>query len=339
MNSKTSPVRCNLCQSDNPKIAYTKFGLNLVRCKNCGLIYAHPRLRHDEIIKRYNDSYFYDEYLPIFEATRNSFDLEILKSHYSDFLSLIETYSCLEKNLIDVGCGPGFFLKAAEEWGWQTKGVEISKVAADYANKVVHVDVYNGRLEDAELPSGSFNVVTLLDVIEHLENPKQTLRQIHRILNKGGKIILNTPDYYSLSRNILKKDWAVLSPAEHLYNFSQKTLSQMLSEAGFRVIEIQNLFSFDPDCTHNKKSWRYKIWKTLYGKMKEKTILKKIYFFERSRHTEISQSDTEKKHKDIHSSWNKKFKLRIYKTLKKCFRGDKIIAVAEKIEHESETDQ
>jgi len=278
---------CLLCGCQKFKTVCQKFEHYLVRCSQCGLVYSWPPIPEDVLLQRYTDDYLFQEYLPIFKADRRSFQLDLIQSHYSFFLHLLDNYSGSGRKILDIGCGPGFFLKAASQKGWQGEGVEISEAAVEYANRIVGVKVHLGKIEDVDFPPESFDVITLLDSLEHLMDPLRVLCKCYKILKKRGFIIIDTPDYQSFSRFILGKDWAVLSPWEHLTNFSEKTLGLLLRKAGFIDFIIYNQFRFNPENTHNKNNFRYRLWKRMHEKIGRTRLFNKWQTFNQY---ELSQS-------------------------------------------------
>jgi SAM-dependent methyltransferase len=135
--------------------------------------------------------------------------------------------------LLDVGCGAGFFLKVTVEAGWDGTGIDLSPDAVAFARDRLGLDVIAGRMQDSELSESTFDVVTLLETIEHLFDPMSVLRQAHCILRPGGLIAVTTPNLNSLAFKFLGLDWSILSPTEHLYYFTERTIQQMLIRAGF----------------------------------------------------------------------------------------------------------
>jgi len=111
--SKTEYINCPICPNDAYKKILTKFEMNLVKCNNCGLIYVNLVLQELELSKRYTWSFFFDEYLPIFEANSTHYHFNIIRSHFFLFLQLVTKYFVPGKRLPDGGCGAGFFMKAA----------------------------------------------------------------------------------------------------------------------------------------------------------------------------------------------------------------------------------
>jgi len=328
---QTESINCPLCQKNDCKKFLTKFEMNLVRCRKCGLIYANPRIHESELSRRYASSFFFDEYLPAFEATSKRYDLTIIRSHFFLFLQLITKYYTPGKRFLDVGCGAGFFLKAAEEIGWEAEGVEISPVASDYAQNIVKVKVLEGKLEDLRLPAEKYDLVVLIETLEHLMNPLETLNEINRLLKKQGILIICTPDYKSLSRLFLGNNWAVLSPEEHFSVFTQKNLFRILQEAKFCVLGIRNLLQFNPEYTHDKKRLGYFLFKNLYKKIKKLKIMEKATLFEYADIMNIEDnSPIEAQNNNTDLSVLRKMKRYIHKWSKMCLRGDTLVAVAKK---------
>jgi SAM-dependent methyltransferase len=305
--------------------------MDLVKCRKCGLIYANPRIHESELFRRYTSSFFFDEYLPAFKATSKRYDLTIIRSHFFLFLQLITKYYTIGKRFLDVGCGAGFFLKAAEEIGWEAEGVEISPVASDYAQNIVKVKVLEGKLEDLYLPAEKFDLVVLIETVEHLMNPLETLKEINRILKKQGILIICTPDYKSLSRLFLGKNWAVLSPEEHFSAFTQKSLFHLLLKAEFYVLGIRNLLQFNPEYTHDKKKLGYFLFKSLHKRIKKLKIMEKTTLFEYADIMNIednSQREIQNIIPDL--SFLRRMKRLIHKWSKTYLRGDTLVAIAKK---------
>jgi 2-polyprenyl-3-methyl-5-hydroxy-6-metoxy-1,4-benzoquinol methylase len=306
--------------------------MNLVKCRKCSLIYANPRIQELELVSRYTNSFFFEEYLPAFKAASNHYDPNVIRSHFFIFIQLITKYFKPGKRLLDVGCGSGFFLKAAEEVGWEAEGVEISPVASKYAQNIVRVNVLEGKLEAQHLSPEKYDLVVLIETIEHLTNPLNTLREIYRILKKEGILIISTPDSKSLSRLFLGKSWAVFSPEEHLSVFSQKNLFDLLHRANFCVLGIRNLLQLNPEYTHKKKGLGYLVFKKLYNRLKKIKILEKATLFEYAELMNIEEK-TCLQEKSVRSQLNftKKTKRKVHKWAKMWFRGDSLIAIAKKI--------
>lgn len=146
--------------------------------------------------------------------------------------------------LLDVGCSYGAFLELARERGWRVSGVELSRKAADYSERERGLDVFRGILEEAALPGERFDVVTLWDVVEHLDDPVRTLAEVHRVLAPGGTLVLFTINQRSLISRVghllyrasldrFERLPTLLYDIHHNFFFDRSTLAAALRRAGF----------------------------------------------------------------------------------------------------------
>lgn len=224
---------CNLCGADRSKRLHRNFDLDISRCLACGLVFAGPsRLTREETWARYNPTYFTEEYLPAMGIVDGRVDLAALDARHARTLSQLAPHRQLG-TLLEVGCGAGLFLKAAERAGWSVSGLEVMTAGVDFARTVLELDVTASAVEDAELRPGGYDVVALFEVIEHISNPTALLARLASLLRPEGCLVLSTPNVEAISHTALGRHWAVLNPGEHLYYFSERTLGAMLRKAGY----------------------------------------------------------------------------------------------------------
>lgn len=171
--------------------------------------------------------------MPAHQAPNGEFNAAVHRRRSQPFLSLLEPYRQLG-TMLEVGCAAGFFLKIAAEDGWQVQGLELMEAAVGYGRDRLGLDISSATLEDANLPSESFDTVVMIETVEHLLDPAQTLTEAHRLLRPGGAILVTVPNQNSLMRNLYGIDWSVLSPAEHLFYFTEETLGALLHKVGFQ---------------------------------------------------------------------------------------------------------
>jgi 2-polyprenyl-3-methyl-5-hydroxy-6-metoxy-1,4-benzoquinol methylase len=229
-------IACNLCGSKDSGIEFVKGGLEVTRCRHCGLVYANPRLTQAEIWKRYSPTYFWDEYMPAHQAPHGEFVAEWHRKRAEPFLDLLSPYRSID-TLLEVGCAAGFFLKIAADAGWRAHGVEIMTPAVEYARAQLSLDVIEGTLEQAHFANASFDAVIMIETIEHLLDPISVVGEAYRVLRPGGALCITTPNYNSIMHDWLGIDWSVLSPAEHVYYFTETTLTQLMKQVGFGPVE------------------------------------------------------------------------------------------------------
>jgi SAM-dependent methyltransferase len=175
-------VRCAVCGADDTRFRHHKFGLDVVQCSRCGLVYANPRLPKPALMTRYSDTYFWDEYLPDQGVGRDgNVDLDLVWKKHEPLLRLFETYHPPPGDLLEIGAAAGLFMKSAERAGWQVKGIEPMAPAVAFARDRLGLDVIHGTLEEAGLAPASFDAVVMFDTIEHVPNPVDVLASAHRL--------------------------------------------------------------------------------------------------------------------------------------------------------------
>ena len=138
--------------------------------------------------------------------------------------------------LLDVGAYTGTMVEVAGRRGWTASGIEPSRWAAGEA-RARGLDVVEGTLDSAGFAEGSFDVVTMWDVIEHISDPISLLHAAARLLGKGGVLVVHTMDVGSLTANLMRGRWPWLMEM-HLHYFSRRTLARSLESTGFRAVRI-----------------------------------------------------------------------------------------------------
>ena len=139
---------------------------------------------------------------------------------------------CQRGRLLDIGAYTGLFLSLARDAGWQVAGIEPSRWAVAQARKLYHLTLKMGILKRGHFTPGTFDVITLWDVIEHFTDPLQAIRICHSYLKPGGWLIMSTMDIDSLAAKILGPRWPWLIHMHRVY-FSRTTMKKILEKAGF----------------------------------------------------------------------------------------------------------
>ncbi|MDX9799975.1 MAG: class I SAM-dependent methyltransferase [Spirochaetia bacterium] len=225
-------IQCPLCGSGSDKhtllYKYDLYGFK--KCSTCSLVMQNPQPVFSDITERYDEDYFKYE----IENEEPFFALMMMALSDIDFDSL-DFSSSSEKSILDIGCATGRFLFEFKNRGWKTAGVEICESAAQYGNKHRGVNIQNCPLEDAQFPDKSFSVVHASHLIEHLNDPGSFLKEIYRILDEKGYLIIVTPNIDSLQGVLFRSKWRS-AIADHLFLYSLKTLENMCCKYGFTRI-------------------------------------------------------------------------------------------------------
>jgi SAM-dependent methyltransferase len=282
LNDDATPVACAICGGTETRPVWIKYGYAIGQCVQCGLIYANPRAPHLKILHRYNAQYFWNEYLPSLGVYDGKFDLAMYDSRHAPLLGMLAKEVPRGRHLLEVGCGAGFFLKAAERAGWTVEGIELSEEASRFAIERLQLPIRREPAESASIAAGSFDAAAMFDVIEHLFDPRSVLTAIARALAPGGTLVVSTPNINSASRYLLGTDWAVLSPLEHVYYFSEDSLRRLLEATGFSQVRfVRHHVMWGPQetmnfrYTHAPGGWRARATEALVrggGQVLKRTI-------------------------------------------------------------------
>ncbi|MFH1968583.1 MAG: class I SAM-dependent methyltransferase [bacterium] len=221
-----------------------KNGYNIFRCIDCRSAFL------DINENFFNFESFYQSYYKIDEKQEgydNYFALEnALKLTFQQRLNSIKKYfdnDPKEKKLLDIGCGPGFFLEESSKF-FKSFGIEISKTAANYIKNKLNLNVINKAFSADLFKTEEFDVITCWDTLEHLQNPEKALSDINKILNKKGLLIFTTGDFASIPALITGKKWHLFNVPEHLFFFSKNGIIHLLKKTGFKPIHISYPFAY-----------------------------------------------------------------------------------------------
>jgi 2-polyprenyl-3-methyl-5-hydroxy-6-metoxy-1,4-benzoquinol methylase len=251
LDATHATVPCNLCGSERfdvvlPALPAVDQALSeryrsssddvcrdqVVRCLDCDLVYINPRPPVEAIHQGYA------------EAVDETY-VSQAEGRLHAFRRIARQISRLKPpaggRLLDVGAAAGFFLAAAREQGWKVEGIELSSWLSAWAKEKLDLTIHTAPLASGQFPPGHFDVVTLFDVLEHVEDPKTTVRTVREILKDDGLFVLSYPDWGSIFARLLKRRWWFLLSV-HLYYFTRRTIRRLLEENGFEVIRMQRLY-------------------------------------------------------------------------------------------------
>jgi len=229
-------VVCPVCEEGRARALFDKQGFTVVGCPNCGLRYVNPRPTADWLAAWYGTQYYQGERANAAGAQHLHFpEMKIATARLR--LDLIRPF-CATGWLVDVGAGGGFMVEAAQAAGWHAVGLEPSTTAARHAARERQVHMVGGRLEEAPFSSGRFNVVTMLDVLEHVTCPGKCLTQARRLLGPGGILLVETPNMAGWLPRLMGARHPWVRPPEHLTYFTPATLRVLLERAGFCLLRL-----------------------------------------------------------------------------------------------------
>lgn len=223
-------------------------GFDVIECGACRFKHIVPIPAAEELEEIYREEYYSKEkplYLERSEEDRDWWNL-VYGERY-DFFE--ENLSSGSRRILDVGSGSGLFLLYGKQRGWQTLGIEPSSQAAAYSRDS-GLEIIEGLL-DAETAEkvGTFDVVYMHEVLEHIPGPREMLCLAGSLLKPGGLICVIVPNDYSPFQHALVtvcgyKPWWV-APPHHINYFDFDSLSRLLASGGFEVISSEATFPID----------------------------------------------------------------------------------------------
>jgi 2-polyprenyl-3-methyl-5-hydroxy-6-metoxy-1,4-benzoquinol methylase len=228
---------CNVCGGAERKHLFQKQGFAFHRCSGCSHIYVSPRVTSDvgAAIARERDSV--DEHSAL---------MEVQKFYAGAVCSLLRARAPGAR-LLDVGFGRGYLLELARSFGFDSYGVETSLAQLGRLDERMGARLHEGGTTDGALPWGSFDVVIMSHVIEHLERPLEVLSHVYAALNPEGIFYVAVPDMRSAQFQVFGKHWDAITPLSHLQYFNQASLQRALEEAGFEDAERVNPLDLPQD--------------------------------------------------------------------------------------------
>ena len=233
-------VACNLCGSAEHSKRCVVRDYTIVRCNHCGLTFLNPRPVPSELSTIYDTASYYSGHS----------DYQGAQVGYTNYLALTDHLRFVVGELLrplqdmtpgvalDVGCSMGIVMDQLRQRGWTPYGVDVSAYATAYARQEMGLNVFTGTIDQIELPPESVDLVTMLLTIEHVPDPKDVLQSVWRLLRPGGALIVATHDVEGLWPRMVGARWRHYDVPEHVYFFSRRTLTRMLSETAFETFKV-----------------------------------------------------------------------------------------------------
>lgn len=229
-------MKCYLCKSSVSNFLL-KNNYQLVKCDSCGLIFYDFNKNYAKFLeKQYSKGYFTGE-SSLKSYTDYGKDKKNIFRNMKWYIDQIGRYKTQGKYL-DVGCAYGYAMEAAAEKGFDVYGVDPSEHAVAQAKKRFPKRAWVTFLSDMKFNNNFFDVISLFDVFEHLQDPKKDLKKLHDVLKKDGLLVIGTGDTGSLLPKLVGRKWTFFNPPQHIFYFNKPLIRKILSDAGFEVVKI-----------------------------------------------------------------------------------------------------
>lgn len=237
--------KCPWCGSEKAQISLwlrdeflTKEDFHICECLNCGLLYTMPRPDKDKIGDYYKSEEYYSH-----QENKKGFIPKVYEKVKKT--NLKHKYKLASKGLnvgtlLDIGCGVGDFLHTAETHGWDCLGVEPSEDAKAIAQKRMKGKIISSE-ELETLSDGSFDLITMWHVLEHVDDLKWQIVQLQRLVKSSGRVVIALPNYKSYDGQYYKELWAAYDVPRHLNHFNRNTLAKIFKTSGLELIRMDML--------------------------------------------------------------------------------------------------
>jgi len=233
----TMNKQCYLCQSTNLTVLRTRLRHDVERdvwcCGECDLVYLSPR---QSDLKEYYAGSYRKMYSPVIGqqlTSRQTF--EIYYPLQSSRLEELKDFLKPKSRVLDIGCSSGHFLYAVKDKVKECVGIEFNKSDAQFVNTELGIKTYTEPIHETDLPHGYFDVITVLQVLEHVDDPIRFLGSLVPYLSDGGHLVVEVPNIQDALLSVYKieayADFWYREP--HAFYYSPKTLMQLLRKAGF----------------------------------------------------------------------------------------------------------
>ena len=212
----------------------------LQRCHCCSHEFVYPLLTQREQAEIYDDFYFSakgDWACGCFEGGYIDSEVE-LRIEAKQVLKMIPLH---QGKLLEIGCAGGFFLDEARKLGFEVLGVEPNASMANYGKTHLGVDIINSRIENIQKQElqKNFDVIVLMDVLEHIPQPYEAMEKISSILNCKGYVLIRGPlhndpvaRFKEYLRQVIGKEKRLPGYPLDVNCFNKKSLIRLLHEFG-----------------------------------------------------------------------------------------------------------
>lgn len=225
-------ANCEICLASNFRPTHSI----LQKCLNCGHIFALTNLDDNGIKSLYGSSYFHgDEYMNYED------EVDSLRANFRIRNNELKPF--LKDNngsLLDVGCAYGFYVKEAETLFSSTLGIDVANEAVFKGRDLLGVDLRAGDLLTYDFGDKKFDVITMWDTIEHLQNPRLYVEKVATLLRPNGIFAFTTGDISALTPRIRGEKWRMIHPPTHIHYFTPQTAERLLNQFNLTICSVKH---------------------------------------------------------------------------------------------------
>jgi len=306
------------CWCGNTDLA--PFSSDYGACRICGTLVSQNSLSDEQLSVKDDETDFYGKqywlahqsddlgFPSIYARARN--DLTERNLHW---LKTLLKYQLPPANVLELGCSQGSFVALLQQAGYGALGIEMSPWVVSFGRETFKVPIEVGPVETLNLPQGSFDVIALMDVLEHLPDPLGTIGYCVNLLKPGGLLLIQTPDFQegTSQENLIEIQSPFLEQLktdEHLYLFSQRAVHNFFQRLQCNYVQFEPAIFADYDMffvaskmplnTYSEEQWQDRLMQSSQGRMtlalldlrdRELALMQKLQESEQDRAARLEQ--------------------------------------------------
>ncbi len=224
-----------LCHGSDRLYGTTTQSFLVVECGGCRLMRLYPRPAPAELQHYYPENYWYDPGAGTADRLAESWRRFVLRDHVNFVRRALEAAPPGGK-VLDVGCGGGLFLREMNLPQERAFGLDFSVNAASVAWSTNGIPAACGALTRAPFRPGSFSLITMFHVLEHLYDPAAYVEAARGLLAENGRLVIQVPNAKCWQFLLFGEAWNGLDIPRHLIDFKEDDLVTLLGECGFEVV-------------------------------------------------------------------------------------------------------
>lgn len=215
---------CPLCSNKKLNLKWNINNCKIVICSNCFFIF----------VKKYHKKRNYIN----FDYKNAALEEKIIRNDAKRSIDIVKKYTIGSNNLLDIGCGRGYFIDEAIKKGFICTGIDYSEKVISFANRQLKLNVSRKDILNFN-SKNKYSIIILNQVIEHFSDPYKLLLKCIKALENDGIIYIATPNIKSINAIIKKDQFDHLIPPEHLSYFSPETIKLLCSKLNLKILYLK----------------------------------------------------------------------------------------------------